>query len=118
WNAAGAGIVLADFTDQNGCAGQAGLGVVVEICSNAQEAALPDVRVWPNPFVSRIDLQIDRLPAAGARVQLLDAAGRVVLEQPAAGTAFFLNTEGLPPGSYWLRWLEQGRLGVWPLTKG
>jgi len=53
------------------------------------------VKVWPNPFNPRVDVQFSLERAGAARVQVFDAKGRVVR---------LLANEDLPAGNYQRSW--------------
>ncbi len=62
--------------------------------------------LWPNPTSGLVYLQVEGEPVVEARIQVVDATGRVWWErqrmyiEPVAET---LNLQAAPPGVYWVR---------------
>ncbi len=72
-----------------------------------------EVKAWPNPATTHVDFSFQN-PADGRHRQLLitDLAGRPVqsFEIPEGETNLRWNTEELPPGVYFYRYMENGVL--------
>lgn len=117
WNSTGAGQLSVQYVDSNGCQDSALFDVFVDICVGTKQPTLPGVAVAPNPFGNWLSVQFDRPVAAGTRLQLFDAQGRLVLEREVAAQRTRLDTGYLPEGMYFLHLLEGGRFGVWKVVK-
>jgi hypothetical protein len=59
--------------------------------------------LYPNPARGTVTVELAEWPAANAQCVLLDACGRVVLQQAITGTRTLLSTQGLAPGLYQVR---------------
>jgi hypothetical protein len=76
------------------------------------------MKVWPSPAEGALHIDAGDLPFSGQTVQVVDAAGHAVLQQPAVkGARIDLNVEGLKPGAYWVRVLQDGRVRTTPFVK-
>ncbi|MFN3875637.1 MAG: T9SS type A sorting domain-containing protein, partial [Flavobacteriales bacterium] len=90
------------------CPGTSTGWVAVEICSLAEGTALPQWRVWPNPFTGGLWLE------AGSRgalaIVVLDATGRTVLSHGPlpAGNRVRLDLDRAPAGVYFVHVTEEG----------
>ncbi|HET6512777.1 MAG TPA: T9SS type A sorting domain-containing protein, partial [Candidatus Kapabacteria bacterium] len=66
------------------------------------------VQVYPNPFVDRISFALPAGTAATAR--LIDAMGRVVLDEQLAPNASSIEARDLPTGAYILELTQGGKI--------
>ncbi|MBP7515562.1 MAG: T9SS type A sorting domain-containing protein [Flavobacteriales bacterium] len=96
---AGQHVYTFSVTDDNGCTTLLTDSFSVDICSGlADDTALPDVRIAPNPANGSLNVFLPG--SSSAELRLLDGLGRRVLaERIAAGTARF-GIEHLPSGIY------------------
>lgn len=85
--------------------------VIVEGNNIPNEKASPQAKpkVYPNPCGSllNVDLGLEASSQGSNELLVLDAAGRVVQSVFVKGTNARINTEGLLPGVYWLRYTNQ-----------
>ncbi|WP_400193375.1 alpha/beta hydrolase fold domain-containing protein [Hymenobacter sp. B81] len=85
-------------------------------------ASAGQLRAWPNPFSSEVTAEISLENAAVGEVQLLNALGQVVFSRqlllPAGTSPLPLPTLGaLPPGTYGLRCVANGKISHLRLLK-
>lgn len=64
----------------------------------------PDWIVYPNPAPGNPRVYFEALPLPGARLELIDLAGRVLARPALSGFEISVPTEGLPPGLYILQY--------------
>jgi hypothetical protein len=67
----------------------------------AEETAIAPLQAWPNPVHQSV--RIRGLYATTGNVVVIDALGRTVGQQPAAGAEIDLDLRGLTPGLYTVR---------------
>ncbi len=76
------------------------------------------MKVWPSPAEGVLHIDAGDLPFSGETVQVVDAAGHAVQQQPAVkGARIDLNVDGLKPGAYWVRVLHDGQVRTTPFVK-
>ncbi|MFN0014144.1 MAG: T9SS type A sorting domain-containing protein [Saprospiraceae bacterium] len=118
WQTPGAGTVSADYTwSANNCPDDASRNVAVKVCVGTEEPTLPGVRVLPNPFGAHLSVVFDRPVQPGSRLRLLDAHGKLLVEQTVLSEISRLETNHLPAGTYVLQVIENGAVGVWKVVK-
>ena len=82
---------------------------------SVNETAARELRVYPNPFNDI--LNIDTTPGQGTWT-VLDAAGRVVMENTGAwGNRLELDLADLPVGTYQFQLIQDGQLATQTLIK-
>lgn len=79
--AAGVGsqVLTYTFTDNNGCDATASLNVEVVVCTGIEDIeGIETISVYPNPFVSSINVVFDDATSSELTIKLLDVTGRVL----------------------------------------
>lgn len=88
------------ITRHTACMDSTTLELMVEVCSGVDEHDMAGVHLYPQPATDRLVLLWPGLPATGARLRLLDAAGRMVRELRITAPRTEFPVGDLPPGSY------------------
>ncbi len=107
------GTYTCDVLDANGCLYTVSVTVIIDFSAGVDEATTNDVALYPVPATEV--LSVVGLPP-GARYEVLDAQGRIVLEGTTASITA-INTRTLRPGLHLLRWNESGALRTAPFIK-
>lgn len=82
------------------------------------QASASTIGVMPNPTTDEVLVTLDRSPASGAMLDLIDAQGRIVLEpRPVTSSTMTLDVRSLPAGAYTLRITDAGGVRAGPLQK-
>jgi hypothetical protein len=74
----------------------------------AKPAQAATASVWPNPANEQV--RITRKATSPAQLQVVNAAGTIVLEQRVSGQNITINTRALPGGNYTLVIREQNKV--------
>jgi Concanavalin A-like lectin/glucanases superfamily/Secretion system C-terminal sorting domain/Putative metal-binding motif/Ricin-type beta-trefoil lectin domain-like len=83
--------------------------VSTEILKN-NVTKIQNARIFPNPANHFVEVQMDKMPANGFSVTILNAlGGRVAEMKTQEGQTLRLNTEGLPNGLYIIQISEKGK---------
>jgi len=119
WISGGQGTIRVTYTwGANACPGESSLSVTVIQCtSSAPDKDLPGVQVMPNPFQHYVRVRFDQPVKAGTFARLVNAAGRLVAEQPLTDAETLLLLDHLPAGMYMLQVLQGEALRTWRLVK-
>jgi len=72
------------------------------VVSSSEEAAHKAVRVFPNPTLHQLTLQLDGQPEAGMYCRLTDMQGRTQHQQAVTSTTTDIPADALAPGTYLL----------------
>lgn len=72
------------------------------VVSSSEEAAHLAVRVFPNPTLHQLTLQLDAQPEAGMYCRLTDLQGRTVYQQEVTAINTDISADALTPGTYLL----------------
>ncbi len=84
------------------CAASATLVVLIEVCTGTEETVSTGLTANPNPFTDQLVVDLGNTPMS--TVELMDATGRLVLQEDNPGTRrLALDLSGTPPGTYLLR---------------
>lgn len=84
------------------CPGDATILIEVEICSGIADAQATTLSVAPNPFTDQVVVNLGGMAARS--IEVLDAAGRLVLSQgPSTTDRPVLDLQNALPGAYLLR---------------
>ncbi|OGX88006.1 hypothetical protein BEN48_10600 [Hymenobacter glacialis] len=84
----------------------------------AKVAAAPAIALYPNPATASTQLDLTQLPAGAYQVSILDATGRVVLNNTlGAGSAHALNLNTIASGTYMVLVRGQNNGQIVKLTK-
>jgi predicted outer membrane repeat protein len=119
WSNGGTGAVLTGLsagtytvtvTDAHGCTATA--EGVVEVSSGTDAPAQARVRLWPNPFQNRLELEWANAGSNNAVLLLRDALGREMAVQPVQQGRAVLETSGLPAGAYRWELLNDGSVAA------
>ncbi len=76
----------------------------------SQEADAHGLSVFPNPGTDHVTLRMAEASVHGARLEVLDAWGRVLRVEPMRSASISLDLGALPPGCYTLRVQDGDRL--------
>ncbi|MCB9257285.1 MAG: right-handed parallel beta-helix repeat-containing protein [Chitinophagales bacterium] len=80
------------FTDQNGCSATASLNVDVVVCTGIDDLeGIETVSIFPNPYLSTINILFNDAKAGELNVKLFDLTGRILLAE-SFNTALGVNT--------------------------
>ena len=71
------------------------VGIAAETTQNAQ------VNVYPNPFVSELQVSLSELPTDNYTFQLFDMYGRILFEQKTAANEMTVKRQNWPTGMYY-----------------
>ncbi|MEM7654979.1 MAG: T9SS type A sorting domain-containing protein [Bacteroidota bacterium] len=70
---------------------------------NAEVGNVMEVAVYPNPFMQKVELELDEAPAEGYQVRLTNLQGQVVFSGIRYGQKETLQVDQLPAGMYILQ---------------
>jgi len=74
--------------------------------------------LWPSPAEDQVNVDAGSRPFQGEAIEVVDAAGHVVNRVGRAqGPRVSLSINGLAPGSYWVRVVQDGRVRTAPFVK-
>lgn len=105
---AGTHVITYTYTDANGCSGSSTLSIQVNDCSGIAENVLNGVVLHPNPNNGTFVIKgLDQ----GARFQIFDERGRLILEDEAFGTEQQISLQDVNSGSYYLKSTKDGKEG-------
>jgi hypothetical protein len=77
----------------------------------------PFIRFYPNPATSVVQLQLNEIPAEGAMIQIVDVSGKTVYQTPVLQSNMQLNVTSLLPGTYVLRYINNGNVQSFKFIK-
>ena len=83
-SAAGVGnhVLVYTFTGPNGCDATASLNVDVVVCTGIDNLdGIETISIYPNPYVSALNIMFDDAIAGELSIKLLDVTGRVLMTQ-------------------------------------
>ena len=84
----------------------------------APKEALSAMTVWPSPTDDQVQVDAGALPFRGAALEVVDAAGHVVRRVASTnGARITIELDGLAPGSYWVRVMQDGQVRTAPFMK-
>lgn len=103
------GSYFLSVTDANGCLATA----EVYVTSAFEAAPIQNARLYPNPALSRLWLELELPAPADVRLSVVSMLGRALIQQehPALQSGRIgLEIAALPAGAYWLLLHAEGRL--------
>ncbi len=112
-----AGLYFVQVTDANGC-DYSVPGIEVKSTTHTTEPSwLSGVRMFPNPTAGLTRVVFDEIPATAVQIKVLDATGRVVLDQTSEGQSTVqLDCSKLPAGLYSVFFHTSAEAGFRKLT--
>lgn len=79
---------------------------------------LPAMTVWPSPADDQVNVDAGVRPFQGETLEVVDAAGHVVRRRATSkGARITIELDGLAPGSYWVRVMQDGQVRTAPFVK-
>jgi len=79
---------------------------------------LPTMTLWPSPADDQVQVDAGALPFRGEALEVVDAAGHTVRRVASTnGARITIELEGLAPGSYWVRVMQDGQVRTAPFVK-
>ena len=95
----GTSTLVYSFDDANGCDASASLDVEVVVCTGIEDIeGIETISIFPNPYVSTINVLFEDAVAAELNIKLFDITGKVILVKT-VNTSLGLNKIALDVSS-------------------
>jgi hypothetical protein len=118
WHAAGPKNIQVQFSNgPTQCAGTLNYNVQVATAAATDSPDQPDLKITPNPFDRRIEINFPDNKSAEHNLRLTDLYGRTLARQTSFGAETTLDTPDLPHGQYLLWCQNQDQFLVKKLIK-
>lgn len=101
WNAGPEGTLFITQKDENGCIGNSSTEVQISFVG-IEEAPSSSFAMYPNPTDGMVTIQLDELATKGT-LQVMDAQGRIVVQEQFSGLQTEFNLAGFSNGIYTVR---------------
>jgi len=99
------GVWSLTVTDEYGCEGVVSI-FVITIPQGVEDVDESSFLVYPNPAQNGVQIELANTPEANAKVELLNANGKLVLSETISGKLTELNVSTLAKGTYLMRYSD------------